>query len=943
MRVNIQFIRGFSVPPAPIRDLYDCFLGAEVNAFYKDKRYTDVVNYCNNRYFKASLAGNGMPLAIAKKYFNSLLRSQEKHLVDDRLKGLLPQNDEQYNQQLVASVFQNNFTTIPLDKSLTNWCLWNYRIQHHLLFNNYFAYSKALKPLFYYFRHLFESNYNSLQIMDIFQKSFRELKPILSDLQFNEFLTTLLYTSNYCRRYELTTLLWEYKIKKKIELTSNDLASIMKAQADLGNYETVLKLYDEYPNIHNDYSQFDQLLIAHSRLKDWNKLRDQFESLYGIGNLPNLDQYGIVMYAVASEGDSKAVDKLHVQLLRRGLIPNYSILQSILYSHYKASDYHTCLKQFELFDEYKIAPSPSTISIMLNVYGRLVGIDSALKFFKKTINSNPEIISEVHFAILINHCSHTTNSLIAKEIFNIMTENYDIIPSEKSIAALMHTYNECNLPQQALHIYKQYYLRQDINKSLINEDNIIKIYNEALIANLKIGDEKSFDKLYQQIIDQHTTLNSEFYRIIMLFHIQQKKDIKHAEGILSQMLANKNESLKYVTVKHFEVLMGGYDRMKYHKDVLRNYSKMSKLKIPLNSKILYYIIKSTFGIQIALKKELTPGIKLVEDILKSVQKKQLNIASEDLHPSIVALPIKLIIKYDNPSKAFKILNHYNRVKYKKNDHSSHNKMVLMRSQLMLHASLENWDAFNKTFKELWKQILFYKSQPSAIIENRKMRGILMDVFFYKVHQLVVTNNIVKIPEWLEKLKKNNLYIDNISWNEVIRVMFHNSKTLEEGLKIVDEKLIHGYNLIHKLRYLKKSEKIQIDSMNKKSKKKAKTKPWLLTVKSEDNSKYIPKLYLKSDIYTEIMECMDTYLNHQVKNLDKTVIELFNKYPYFMKSYLMKPRDNVYNWVKIEKKYPRLFKGLRNKTCKLRELKKIVDSNGMTKPKKKKKKGLEIQA
>lgn len=229
--------------------------------------------------------------------------------------------------------------------------------------------------------------------------------------------------------------------------------------------------------------------------------------------------------------------------------------------------------------------------------------------------------------------------------------------------------------------------------------------------------------------------------------------------------------------------------------------------------------------------------------------------------------------------------------------------------MVLSAEVHQWDDFQKFYDRYLSKIEYYRNLPSSMVPNRKFRSLLRGVLSYKIKHLVAIDKVTKIPELLKSIIYKRFVIDNEAWNEAIVHLFADSRTIEDGIEAVDKKLIHGFNLVHKYRSIRKA-----DSSNTSTDRTS----WFMEKKRQDPSKFQPTLYLKSGTYERISESMDNYLN-SLDDIDSKLKYLNSRFKYFMKRYLMHPRSKVHNWTDIESRHAPYFQ-------KLREDKRAVSSN-----------------
>lgn len=866
---------------------------------YQNRAYGSVVAvgskllYGNSNDGARDVIRDDVSMNELKRYLNSLVKLQKTVQLDFCMRRVIAQfsiTRRAFVVDVINSIFVATYQTLGNESKepLIKWVKWMRILNGHCGFTDYMQYKYILSSLLFYLRSKPDKDHNTAVF---YEEVLSDVKNIMGAAAASQFATTLMFLSSYSRRFNSVETIWHYKANQTLNIVSADLTNIMKAYCHFRKFELIPSLYQEYSDAHDDVRQFDYLLIAHSELQDWKSLQDQFNALFNVGDLPNLRHYGIVMYSLATVGELENVEKLYSQLLRRKMLPNFAVLQSLLLVHYKRADLNGCFAQFDLFDKYSISPSSSTYTIMLRAYRNLNDIDGALRLLKKMTESASDIITERHFAILIHMCSKITNNMIAEELFQLMVDHYNITPSGLSVTALMDVYIASGIPQESLSVFKKYAQLQPVDEGLIS------IYNRAIRARIEMGEKLECEKLFDRITELKLNTDSEFYRVVIKYLVTLEKDYETSEGILDQLIEHPHLQ---VDATHFETMMEAYDSISYREGVLNLFAKMTKNQIPLNSKILHHLITATFKVQIRNKENLSQSIDLLDRIMEKVSERNLQMTFQFLHPSVLGWPMRCVAKYHGAQEALQLLNRYSALFYGNTDASPlYNRFVILRSLLVLTGEIQQWEDFDGLFQKYVARIERLQSAPSATVPNKRMKSLMVGLFTYKIKHLSWKGAIHEIPQWMQKFDKMGLWLDNDSWNEAVLAMFRDSRSIEFAFGVVNEKLIHGYNLIHKYRLLRHRSKESTS---------ADRLPWLLEHKKMFPQSFQPKLYLKSDVAMNLMEWMDQYLNC-CGDLEQEVTRLTKSYPYFMKNYLLHPR-NVEGWGELEKRHSGYFQQLR---------------------------------
>ncbi|CCE66179.1 hypothetical protein TPHA_0P00210 [Tetrapisispora phaffii CBS 4417] len=846
-----------------------------------------------------------------RTFMNSMVHEKKGILLDAFMEEIIAQQSIKNKIKVIKiinSVLDRMVTIgLPTSEVVIKWAKWMTLLNGDCEFYTYIDNKVFLKKLLYLIKT--DANFkdpSSSVCIDLLQFMMdRQGSTVAAQLG-----TTLMTLLSREAKYQIAEGVWKFKIVNNLPIVKSDLTNIMKAYCYTNNYEKAKLVHEEHEEAHDENQQFDYLLLAHSKLRHWDALQKEFDGLFGIGELPNINQYGIIMNALAQVGEVESVEKLYSQLLRRNMLPSLKVLQALLIANFESGNFSACLTQFEYFKKYGIKPTSLTYKTMLKVYRNLANIDNALKMLKQMSKENPECVNETHISIVISMCSKTTNPLIAQELFDIMINHYSISPTGRSVSSLMKVYRSSSLLGKSLQLFKKYAVKEPVS------ENIILIYNEALRAYTDLGDSENYDRLFKEILDKNIKVEEGFYRSVLHFMATLSQDLEGAKETLMKLCVDP--SVKALP-SHFEILMKAYMKRSNYKEVINLYAKMNEYKIPVSSKVLFYLIKANFEIQLNSDSNLDSSINFVNNILTNTANKTLNMTVPNLHPAIIAYPMRVLAKFDNPSKSLQLLENYSNLFPNTNNRASINdSFSVMRSLLILCAEVNEWDDFSLVFEKYIDKIEHHRNLPSATTPNLYLSKLMLGLLKYKVEECKQKNSIDQLPKLLERIKKLGLEVDNHSINVIVTALCKDTRTIMQSINIVNNQLIHGYNLIRKTRLLQ-----HISKENHIYKEKS----WLLQQKENNPGSFIPKIYLKPDTLNVLSESLDSYLNDS-DDIIKAVRDMINKNKYFMKTYLMHPRNNIERWDSIKDEFKEYLEYIQTnkRSISIDELNKLKDQN-----------------
>ena len=781
-----------------------------------------------------------------------------------------------------------------IPSALQCWAKWIALVDGGCEFTEYARDRNVLRPVLRYMQGLVSGGGAAERLCT----DLDSVRTVLGPTAATQLASTLISLAAFNQSFDLVEALWDYKEAHTLPVTTVDLTQVMRSYNYSRKFEREMTAYNSHPEAHHDAAQFDYLLLAHSKTMSWAALKQQFDALFGIGKLPNVRHYEIVMYAMAMLGNVQNIEALYSQFLRRGMVPTYPIIQALLECHYKSSDPTSCFEQFQLFERYSIQPTAASYTVMFSVYQKLNDISGALRLLRTMTEEDTVPVREQHFLILMRMCARVTNHLIAREIFNIMRDHYDILPHPHSVAALMDVYTEAGLPHEAMTLYNRYRKERYIR----NDTRFVAICVSALRAQIRAGDPKACLGVIN-FVDRHKVARSaDYYKALLQYQVSVLRDLEAAEQTFSQLLDEDSDTGVKANTGHFEVMMNAYAHIDYHDRVYNLYETMTDRNIPVNSKILYNLVKATFKVQMSKKEDLTKSLQFLDRIMSNAASQALNTTSTKFHPSVMGWALRAVAKYYSPKKALEVLDRYDELFYDKNVRSVNNKFTLMRSLAVLFAELGDWNQFEIMYDNVMRQIERYQRQPTSTITNKRLNALFVGTFSYKIRQLEQTHQIEKLPGLIRSLGEQGFVLDNVTWNDAIVALSSNDKTIRDALYFVDKFLVHGYNSIHQGRLLGRLRSSPMSASASDS--------WYLEKKRQDSKSLIPKRYLLTETNEILCRRLDDYLSKQ-DDAQATLRELVDAYGYYMKGYLMHRRNNVVGWDAIEREHASFFQKLRS--------------------------------
>ncbi|QEU60541.1 Pet309 [Kluyveromyces lactis] len=737
-------------------------------------------------------------------------------------------------------------------------------------------YGPILNHLYYFFKASKESHQCVLPLL----KRMQHEDGIMPASHLASTLITFFSSSRWFSEVER---IWHWKVDRNLPIVASDLTAMMRSRCHFRDWDTVINLHHQYSLAQDDYMQFDYLLVALAKKQDWDRLKHQFDALFGIGELPTVNHYGVIMYALSMHGELELVEKLHGQLLRRDMTPSYAVLLSIINAHYNVGDYNGAVREFALFKRYGIRPTSASYLIVLKAYKKMGSLDSCFRVLK-TMSAENIPLNEAHFKIIIELCGKLDNYPVAEELFNVMTTDYFIQPTGLTISALIRTFLKSKKYKEAWRLIQKY-------ENVVTVDKF-KIVQQKIMYYVLTGDTENAEEQLKIYFRKKYKVNSNFYMILLQHLVAGRKDCVAAEKVLDELV---RANMPLIKPDHFNILLEEYNRIGYLEGISNTISKIVDNQIPMNSKTLYFLVKSRF--ELNRKKRESPEFLLgwLEEILESIAKNKLNFTTRTIHPSVVTWPMNFISRNDDPSKAVDLFTKYVKLFFPRS-RDWNNKLVVLRSLLIVSAESGKWEDFDILFTRYKDKLSFFQNQPSAVVPNNQLKAAFVGLFEYKIKRMRQLNEINRLPSLIEELENKGYILSNNEWNEALWRMIRRKSTFDFAMKRINGMFIRGYTWIHRARSLRKRQdgKYNVNDSSSSSSEESKT-----------------NLYLKSENYDLIMIQIDKYLRYNSKTLEREVKRLIIEYPYVMKQYLRKPRNDISNWDIIERNHSAYLRKLRS--------------------------------
>lgn len=443
------------------------------------------------------------------------------------------------------------------------------------------------------------------------------------------FVSSLL--ASVCVSHPATAIsYWEFKKERMSSATlqyatHEDLLHVMEAYFAQKNYDAVLRVYAEHPSLQHD-SQITILLKISDRAKDWKLLQQQFEDMYGRGQLPYVVHYVVVMNALASIGAAAEVEQLYRQLLERNLTPTPPIFLALIKSKLNVHDHDGARRWFAAFTD-KVADG----TISADAVPPLQAEVFSLNFFAGDVGAAMTALAQIVEQQKLLSVRFIDGKFAGKVVdFAASAYAVEQLDTILDMARSLNVMDE-TVYQKAVDALIKFGQFQRADQLLFEAhcESVVP-FSSALITKAQIKTYRTWfaatpdTQLRQHLAHRVTETirridrggisprNMNQLLVEVIKHFVALKKLRAARAYLDQVKrANGLHEL------HFLPFLRHYSHLKSyqgHTEVLELYREMVKLKVPTSAATYYHLIQSL----IHMDKVNNTGFKNSYNLLESV-------------------------------------------------------------------------------------------------------------------------------------------------------------------------------------------------------------------------------------------------------------------------------------------------------------------------------------
>lgn len=567
-----------------------------------------------------------------------------------------------------------------------------------------------------------------------------------------------------------------WQAKEQLHLASTfDLHKAMSALLHMKEYDRALAIYSRNPDIHTDWL-FDILLKTYAYRQDWSGMQQVFESLFGRGELPNINHYRIVMEALSKIAGVDVVDTMYNNIKVRKLTPTIAIHNAVMYSRYALGDIFGVKEAYERIAAEGLRPNLRTFNIKLMAYRDAGDLKSAIEVLSDMQQQEVPITREI-LTTMISLCAKRFDIHGAERVFSWLKKK-GMHPDVVCYNAMLECYMGAKSFESAERLLEEMKSR-GISMRIDTITILFKYYGR-----IKRSDKLS--ELYSEMSRLQILPDAKFYSVMLEYLVRTDK-FNEAETIIKELEGTELKNNIY----HYSILMKGYLDNNQYKQVIEIFQELEKKHIEPTFETVALMIEayeqsqraSGVGSQ-ALKDYMSKADELVDLTSKYLPR---NIVS----PEMVVAVLKGHSERLNLEQVKQVIEAIGAM-------GVHGKRLLETDIILRHLSLvfgkfNQWDLFTEYSNRLMDVVKakFVRNQSGNYKIPRALRLVDDKVFRYKFIQLADMGQRRKILPLYNTLKSQGFEFSNYTINSIVPLLVEDPETITHGYELAERELLGG--------------------------------------------------------------------------------------------------------------------------------------------------------
>lgn len=688
----------------------------------------------------------------------------------------------------------------------------------------------------------------------------------VSENEISRLVSILIYGHTLWGSKEEALKFYSYKESHILKLETSDRIGKLKCLAHLKRYSEVLEFLDgcigEDANVMSSAS-YDVVFLSLAKLKKWNKLKDQFDSLYKKEQITTLREYSVMFMSLASRGATKYILNLWDTFTKRGYTPNETILASIIFGFIKTKSYTKALQWFSAYSYYHVPLGLKSYGLMLNALASTNDFASCFRLLDEMSSRNLKLTS-LQMKPLLKQCALLGDT---KGVIKVLKEYYpmfDIVITNNDMRWINWSHYYGN---RFGTVIQNYYRRLKMHSAIDYKDTVL-----ALESASKYSDPLKFWSLWKKLERNHEIMGIDAYIIYMNCYVRRFGlfNIDNELDKIQEVVRYKHFPIKIFNEMIFSSIRKG--RPEYTPYILK--MALNRGCIP-SSKTYSLLLQSNCSSYRYSEGHIEETIQLLNEVLLNRRKDKLGKLNRDLNPMSFKLVMMHILKFKGVVTARKYFELY--------VESSKNYLLdnihILNIELMLLGEEGRWEEFSGCYdryilllKSKMKYARFRSSSttystrvkqfgyplassvnefPIRISHSPSLRipssikKAMFTVWPYRLRQLEYMEQLDDVNSNIKLLYKNGFMLSNNNLNDTALLMSKHYELIGDTVLFINRYLLPKH--LKEIQYNYSKMRYRLGKFSRQR---------------------TPSIYIKKDVFFQIMDNFDNALSARLTPAQK---------------------------------------------------------------------------
>lgn len=553
----------------------------------------------------------------------------------------------------------------------------------------------------------------------------------------------------------------------------------------------------------------------------------EFISLYENDQVPTLEIIKLLMRKLVGSKRGDLVEKVSELYIEKNksttLYPYHCILESYITLQNSEAFFNT----FRDLYNKNLTPDSYTYYLVMKQFVSNGDLAAGLSLLDYLLD-NKIGIKLYHLTLLVQCCARKSDVLSAKKIDDLV-ERLKLERTPPYYASLMSVYVETNQYKRAMKLFNDYKGIPDVNMYAA----LIKLY-------IKSGEYENAKEVYNYVVESQMALSPRFYSVIVDYFCKIG-EFSEAENKINEMMP-ENGDLEDLGA--FEVLMKNYIDSEQYTEAITVYNRVLEFGLIPSVGVYAYLMESLVKLSYINNDNYSRPSEIAEGLISSHEKRIANKPGKFMSFRVIKPLVNYLARFYNPSDAMALLEKFKSVNPGMNFARN---ISILRQELIIHGESKDWERFNAILQNYLEEI---KSRMVRGKRIWKARDVLVPIIGYQIEYATLNDEQVKIRDLVVGfIFEQKFAVSNKNMNEIAILLLSDTRTVEDGLSLIEKRLMGGFIARAILRGRQWRDSVQP-----------------LGAGAVEYDQYIkpPKIYLSDRSYIKVAIHIDNYLSLRTK-------------------------------------------------------------------------------